>query len=148
MNYTNPPSGRCPDALAWAMAASPALGCTEEEMRQAFDLAEPHPIAEAVRNLLEQRRYFTGSATQLLELLQPVVGCHKPKGLSQHLRSSMLTLSDSGIVLKFRRLHEGAKIIELSDDSGDASYEKPPQDASPNLDPQPQPTEKEDLTVP
>jgi hypothetical protein len=45
------------------MAASPAFGCTEAEMRQAFAFAEPHPMAEAVRNLLEQRRQWTGSAT-------------------------------------------------------------------------------------
>jgi hypothetical protein len=82
-----------------------------------------------------------------LELLQPVVGCRTPKGVSQHLRPCMLTLADIGIVLKFRRLHGGARIIELSDDSGDASYEKSPQDASPKLDPQSQPTEKEPLTV-
>jgi hypothetical protein len=147
MNQTNPPSGRCPDALAWAMAASPALGCTEQEMRQAFALPDPHPMAEAVRNLLEQRRHFTGSAAQLLELLQPFVTCHTPTGLSKQLRSCMLTLADYGIELKFRRLHEGSRIIEISDDPGDASCEKVPPDASPNLDPPTQPTETEDLTV-
>jgi hypothetical protein len=104
-------------------------------------------MAEAVRNLIEQRRHFAGSATQLLELLQPVAGCQTPKGLSQQLRSCMLTLADSGIELKFRRLSKGAKIIELSDDPGDASCEKVPPDASPNLDSPPQPTETEDLTV-
>jgi hypothetical protein len=104
-------------------------------------------MAEAVRNLIEQRRHFTGSATQLLELLQPFVTCHTPTGLSRQLRSCMLTLADSGIELKFRRLHEGAKIIEISDDPGDASCEKVPPDASQNLAPPPQPTETEDLTV-
>jgi hypothetical protein len=82
-----------------------------------------------------------------LELLQPVVGCHTPTVLSRQLRSCMLTLADSGIELKFRRLHEGAKIIEISDDPGDASCEKMPPDASPNLAPPPQTTETEDLTV-
>jgi hypothetical protein len=148
MNHTHLPSPRCPDALAWAMAASPALGCTREEMRQAFDLAEPHPMVEAVRNLLEQRRQFTGSATQLLELLQPFVDCHTPKGLSQQLRSCMLILADSRIELKFKRLHEGVRIIELSGDPGDASCEKAPPDASPTLASLPQPTETEPLTVP
>jgi hypothetical protein len=144
VGHIDPPSARCPDALAWAMAASPALGCTEEEMRQAFALPDPHPMAEAVRNLLDQRRHFAGSATQLLELLQPLAGCHTPKGLSQSLRSCMLTLADSGIELKFSRLPGGSRIIELSD----ASYEKPPQDASQNFDPSSQPTETTDLTVP
>jgi hypothetical protein len=148
INHIDPPSGRCPDALAWAMAASPALGCTEEEMRLAFALADPHPMAAAIRNLLDQRRHFAGSATQLLELLQPFVGCQTPKGLSQQLRSCMLTLADSGIELKFSRLHEGARIIEISDDPGDASCENVPPDASPNFDPPPQPTENEHLTLP
>jgi len=117
-------------------------------MRQAFALPDPHPMAEAVRNLIEQRRHFTGSASQLLELLQPFVTCQTPKGLSQQLRSCMLTLADSGIELKFRRLGGGAKIIELSDDPCDASCEKVPPDASQNPDPPPQPTETEQLTVP
>ena len=146
MNHTASPSGRCPDALAWAMAASPALGCTEPEMLQAFAPAASHPMAEAVRNLIEQRRYFAGTATQLLELLQPIVGCQSPNGLSRHLRSCTLTLADAGIELKFKRLHEGARFIELSGDPGDASCQKSPQDASPNFDPPPQPTETEPLT--
>jgi hypothetical protein len=147
MSHMDPRSRRCPDALAWAMAASPAFGCTEAEMRQAFAFAEPHPMAEAVRNLLEQRRQWTGSATELLDLLQPVVGCQTPKGLSQQLKTCMLTLADSGIELKFRRLHEGARIIELRADPGDASCQKSPPDASPNFDVPPQPTEKEELVT-
>jgi hypothetical protein len=147
MPHINPPPRRCPDVLAWAMAASPALGCTEEEMRLAFALAQPHPMAEAVRNLIEQRRQWTGSATQLLELLQPVVGCQTPEGLSHQLRTCMLTLADSGIELKFRRLGGGARIIELRDDSCDASCQKPLPDASQILDQPPQPIEKEEVTV-
>ena len=143
MPHIDPPNGRCPDALAWATAASPALGCTEEEMRSAFALAGPHPMAEAVRALLQQRRHFAGTATQLLELLRPVAGCRTPKGLSQRLRSCKLTLADAGIELKFSRSHDGTRIIELSD----ASPEKPPQDASENFDPCPQPTETDGLTV-
>jgi len=57
------------------------------------------------------------------------------------------TIAGGSIGLKFRRLHGGAKIIELSDDPGDASCEKVPPDATPNLDPPPQPAETEDLTV-
>ena len=144
----DPPSRRCPGALAWAMAAAPALGCTEDEMRLAFDLPDPpHPIAEAVRTLLDQRRHFTGTATQLLELLQPVVGCQTPKGVSQHLRSCILTLADFGIELKFKRLPGGSKSIELSDDPCDASCEKSPKDASQNLAPSTQPTDSGPLTV-
>jgi hypothetical protein len=104
-------------------------------------------MAEAVRNLLEQRRHFAGSATQLLELLRPVVGCQTPKGLSQQLKNCMLTLADSGIELKFKRLSKGARIIELRDHPGDASCRKAPPDASPNLDPPPQPIENEELVT-
>jgi hypothetical protein len=143
----DPLSRRCPDALAWAMAAAPALGSTEDEMRLAFDLAAPHPMLAAVRTLLEQRRHFTGTATQLLELLRPVVDCQTPKGLSQRLKSCVLTLADAGIELKFKRLPGGSRTIELSDDPCDASCPKPPQDASQNFASPPQPTESEPLTA-
>jgi hypothetical protein len=83
-----------------------------------------------------------------LELLQPVVGCRTPEVLSHQLRSCMLTLADYGIELKFRRLGGGARIIEISDDPCDALCEKVPPGASQNLDPPPQPTETEQLTVP
>ena len=57
------------------------------------------------------------------------------------------TIAGGSIGLKFRRLHGGAKIIELSDDPGDASCEKHPHHASPNLVPPPQPIEKNELTI-
>jgi len=144
MPHIDPPPGRSPDALAWAMAASPALGCTEDEMRLAFAHSDPDPMTEAVRTLLQQRRHFAGTATQLLELLQPIVGCRTPKGLSQHLRSSILTLAEAGIEVKFSRLHAGVRIIELSD----ASFEKPPKNASPDPAPLPQLIETTCLTLP
>ena len=144
----DPPSRRFPGALAWAMAAAPALACTEDEMRLAFDLpAPPHPIVETVLTLLEQRRHFTGTATQLLELLQPFVTCHSTNGLSRQLRSSILTLADIGIELKFKHLHGGTRFIEISDDPGDAFCEKTPKNAPPNLAPSTQPTDSEPLTV-
>lgn len=106
-------SGRCADTLAWAMAASPALGCTETEMLQAFNSAPPHPIVEAVHTFLEQRRHWTGSATQLLKLLHPAPTCRTAKGLSQQLRSRTLILAGRGIDVKFRRLPNGHRIIDL-----------------------------------
>ncbi len=143
------PSRRLANALAWAVAASPALGCTEEEMQQAFALpAEPHPMVEAVRNLLDQRRQWTGNATELLELLQPLVPCRTPKGVSQQLKKCMLTLADNGIELKFHHLHDNKRIIELREERGGASCEKSPPDAPPDFDPSPQPTETEELTTP
>jgi len=130
------------------MAASP-LGSTDEEMQLAFaPPPPPHPMVEAVRNLLAQRKQWTGSATELLELLQPFASCHTPKGVSQQLRNCMLTLADTGIELKFRRLHEGARIIDLCEDPGDAYCKNDPPDASPDFDPPPQPTETEEVTTP
>jgi len=142
----NLPPGKCADALAWAVAASPALGCAEEEMHQALTPPPPpHPIVEAVRTLIEQRRQWTGSATELLDLLQPALSCHTPKGVSHQLRSCMLTLADGGIELKFRRLHGGARVIDLREDPGDAWDPKSPPHASPDFAPSPQPTESEEF---
>ena len=140
------PTGRCANALAWAMAASDAIGSTAEEIQQAFaPPPPPHPMAEAVRNLLELRRNWTGSATQLLELLQPVVSCHTPKGVSHQLKNCMLTLADHGIELKFRRLPGGDRVIDLREDVCDASCPKTPPHASQNLDLFSQPAETEEL---
>jgi len=61
---------------------------------------------------------------------------------------AILTLADSGIELKFRRLHEGAPLIDLREDLGDAYCKNDPPDASPDFDPSPQPTETEEVTTP
>jgi len=141
------PTGRCASALAWAMAAAPALGCTEEEIERAFDPPPPpDPMVEAVRNLLHQSKEWKGSATELRELMEPFITCTTPKGVSQQLRNSTLTLADYGIELKFKRLHEGARIIELREDPGDASCKNDPPDASPDSEPSPQPEETEEVT--
>jgi hypothetical protein len=142
------------------MAASPALGCTDEEMQQAFaplppQSREPHPMVEAVRNLLDQRHDWTGSATELMDLRQPVLSCQEPgaspmpefsktpKGLSQRLRKCSLTLADTGIELKFRHLHGKKRIIELREERGGASWPRNPPDAPPDFEPTLQPTETE-----
>jgi len=92
MPTTTMPTGPCADALARAVAASPALGCTEKEMQLAFaPPPPPHPIVEAVRNLLEQRKRWSGGATELLDLLQPFVSPQSPRTASQHLKNCMLT---------------------------------------------------------
>jgi len=142
----NLPSGKSADVLAWAMAASPALGCSEDEMRQALTPPPPpHPMVEVVRALIEQRRQWTGTATELLDLLQPVVSCQTPKGVSQQLKTCMLTLADYGIELKFRHLHGKKRIIELREEPGGASVPKNPPDAPPDFHAPPQPTETEEL---
>jgi len=92
----NLPSGKSADVLAWAMAASPALGCSEDEMRQALTPPPPpHPMVEVVRALIEQRRQWTGTATELLELLQPLVPCQTPKGVSQQLKNCTRALASN-----------------------------------------------------
>jgi len=146
VSQIDPPSRPCPDALAWAMAASPALACTEDEMCRAFAPPVPEPLVEAVRDLLHHRRHFAGTAAQLLELLPPILGGHTPTGLSRRLRSSELTLADAGIQLRFKRLGGGARIVELSDLSCDASCKRPPQDASQIFAPRSQPIEQDGLT--
>lgn len=71
---------RMADFAQWACAAAPALGWTQEQFLQAYthniqsasDLVlEASPVAHAVLTLLEQQRVWEGTATQLLQLLQP-----------------------------------------------------------------------------
>ena len=140
------PGGRLADTLAWAVAASPALACSEDEMRQAFHPPPPpHPLVEAVRNLLEQRRRWTGTATELLDLLGPALSCATPRVVGHQLRTCMLTFADSGIEVKFRRLHEGVRTIEIRQDSGDANLPKDPEFASPGFFASPQSTQTKEL---
>jgi len=116
-------------------------------MQRAFDPPpQPHPIVEAVRNLLEQSKQFKGSATELSELLEPFGVCTTPRAVSQHLKNCMLTLADHGIELKFRRLHGGDRVIDLREDPGGANCKNDPQFAPPGSQPSPQPEETEEVT--
>jgi len=140
------PSTKFADAAAWAIAASPALDCTEEEMRQALNPPPPpHPMVEAVRTLMHQCHQFKGTATELRDLFQPFISCHTPEGVAKQLRSCSLTLADHGIELKFRRLHGGARVVEINDDPGDSSSSENPPHLSPDFDAPPQPTETEEV---
>jgi hypothetical protein len=131
------PEGRCPDALAWTIAAAPSLDATEEELRHAFDPPDPpDPLVESIRALVRPRGRWTGSATQLLNLLKPALSCPTAKDLSSNLRACAPALADIGIDLQFRRAHRGSRIIELR---GDALGPKTPQSASPVSPQTPQP---------
>ncbi|SPF46380.1 hypothetical protein SBA4_3510001 [Candidatus Sulfopaludibacter sp. SbA4] len=156
MPTMNPQTGCHADALAWAVAASPALStgggnlCTEEEMQRAFDPPPAiHPIVAAVRNLFEQRRGFHGTAAELWDLLRPLLdpraGPQSPQSVSHHLKKCVLTLADSGIELKFRRLHGGNRIIDLSTDPGDDDFPQNDESSSPDSATPPQPTETEEV---
>src|ERR1051326_8555526 len=81
----NQPSRNIPGAAAWAIAARPAFGSTTEEMQQALTPPpKPHPLVQAVRPLIDQRRRRT---PEFLDLLQPALSCHTPKGLSHPFRT-------------------------------------------------------------
>jgi hypothetical protein len=142
------PEGRCPDALAWAIAAAPSLDATAEELRHAFSPpAPPDPLVESIRALVRQRGHWTGSAAQLLRLLGPAVSCGAPRVLSVQLRSRIPALTDIGIDLNFRRAHRGSRIIELRAAGGDAKRPKTPSGASPVSPPTPQPAHSELLPL-
>ncbi len=135
----SPSHGPCPDALSWAVAAAPALGATEDEFRQAFaSPPPPHPIVRAVETLLQQRRCWTGTATELRALLQPLSPSPPPEVLTRQLRNSALSLADAGIEIKFRRLHQGLRLIELRQDSPDPISFPHPQMPSPDSSESPQ----------
>jgi hypothetical protein len=139
-------SGRLPDAFAWILAASQALVCpgeecfTEDEIREAFAAPAPRPVEEAVPLLLRRQPHWSGTASQLFELLSPLANCCSPKVLSDQLREAAPALAAGRIALKFRRSH-GVRYIDLSLESGAALCQiAPPDSAAPA-----QPTETEDL---
>jgi len=140
-----------PNLFAQLFAFAAALGCSEEEMQLAFDPPPtPHPMVEAVRNLLEQRKHWTGSATELLDLLQPFAPCHTPiacktpKGVSQQIKNrtrvwpAMLTLADTPL--------HGA--TDLPEESGGADCKNDPQSAPPDFEPSPEPTQTAEVKTP
>jgi hypothetical protein len=129
-----PEAPRFADALAWAMAAAPALGCTEPEMQQAFVPLSADPFVQSIQTLLAPRHQWTGTAAQLLKLLPPSPSYQTPKGLSQQLHRSAPALTASGIALKFARRPGGVRIIDLRQPRCDASLENPPNHASPSPD--------------
>ena len=107
----SPHSTRHTSALAGAVAAAPSLGCTEDDVRRAFEVPPPPaPLLEALRAIFHQSSRWTGTATDLAALLRLSLN---PKALSERLRKHRLTLAESGIEIVFRRLHGGARIIEL-----------------------------------
>ena len=88
------------------------------------------------------RRNWTGTA---LELLRPLVPCQTPKGVAQQLGKCALTLADHGIEVKFRYLHGHKRFIEIHEESGEASCEKPASDTSPGAGVSSQLSEKKEL---
>jgi hypothetical protein len=124
------PSGRLPDAFAWILAASPALVCpgdepfTEDEIRAAFAAHLPRTVPQAVRDLMHQQTEWSGTATELCDLLQPLITA-SPRGLSQHLHDAVPSLAAAGIEIVFRHSN-GVKIIDLLRKNRAANFPEPP----------------------
>jgi hypothetical protein len=97
-------------------------------------------VEDAVSDLLEQQPHWSGTASQLFDLLSPLASCCSPKVLSEQLRDDAPAFAAAHITVKFRRAHEGVRVIDLSRKSGDALYQISPSESSPL-----QPTEKDDL---
>jgi len=144
-----PSSGtHCADALAWAIAAAPALGCTPQELKDAFALPPapaPGPIVAGIRQLLDREGTWTGTASELAALVAPSVA---PQALSRHLKNGVLP---EGIAIKFCRHRQGIRTIELvrqiaaplPHPTGD---DMPPQIPSPPAPSVPQPPADQPLT--
>ena len=121
-------------ALAWAIAAAPALGITEQHLRAAFDApSSAHPIVDTVTAFTREHSHWTGTASDLAQALHYP---RSPKLLSEQLRLHALDLAEAGIDVEFRRLHGGTRIIELRASPA----------ASPDPAPPPQPPDPEPLT--
>ena len=113
-------------------------------MCDALTAAAPPPsIVPVIRTFLAERRAWSGSATDLLDALPPVLTCHTPQGLSRQLKSAEPALLDARITLRYRRLPKGARILDLScDDPLPAGSSQPLQPVPaerlpPTLDPPP-----------
>jgi hypothetical protein len=97
-------------------------------------------VEKAIRGLLDRQPHWSGTASQLFELLSPLACCCSPKVLSEQLRYAAPTLAAGGITFKSRRSN-GVRLIELSRQPSAALCEIPPSDSAAL----PQPTENEDL---
>jgi hypothetical protein len=103
------------------MAAAPALGCKSAEIRYAIAQTAPHPFLDAVHRLLGKKGQWTGSASDLLAALPSSTEYESPRGLSQYLHNNAPLLAGAGIQLRTRRMHQGARTIEIRRVEGDAN---------------------------
>jgi hypothetical protein len=134
------PSGRLPDALAWTLAAcgagasacqpEPGQDCfTDAEIREAFAAPVLRTTEQAIRDLLEEQPHWSGTATQLFELLFPLISCPTPKILSEQLREAAASsLAVHNIAVKCRRSN-GVRLIDLSRVPSAADPQISPSDA-------------------
>lgn len=104
------------DAAAWAVAAAPALGVSQDEMLAALAPAPPKPadpVVLALCDFIRDRSDWAGPATELLALLQPAAGAawpRTPKGLSQHLIKLAPSLEAAGVRIELSQSHGRRRI--------------------------------------
>ncbi len=83
---------RFADVHHWTMAAAPALGLTPDQINYALAAS---PLTDAVANLLEGKKEWTGTATALLAALAKVGYprmASTPRALSQQLTTTPLEM--------------------------------------------------------
>ncbi len=100
------PTSRFLDAFHWTAAAASVLGLSLEEINAAFS---NEPVIQAILQLLDYRDEWTGTATELHELLPNYAA--NPKTLSHLLNA--LPLAIFGIHHESQALHDG-RLIRLS----------------------------------
>ncbi len=116
-----PAPPRFADAAAWAVAAAPALGATEDSMLAALFPsvsfgAHDHPVVEALCLLMKDRAYWSGSASELQALPHPPdhpLWPSNPSLFSRRLKELRAPLSDRGLQVTFCRSHGGRRLITL-----------------------------------
>ena len=127
---------RHPDVLIWALAAAPALGCTESEIEEALAVAPPQPrLVQAIDALVGLGRHWSGTPTALLKLLPPDV-CRAANALSRALGRSQPDLAAAGIRVNFHSKHRGQVVIDLDRLAGDDLCKTPAGLSSPQAGPQ------------
>ena len=120
---------RMADAALWATAAEPAFGWTqgtflkraaENAQAAADDIIEASPVSKALADLLKRRDNWEGTATQLLEHLEEVVGQKasrrnwpgNARALSAALTRLVPALRKHGINVDFSR-HNRQRMISV-----------------------------------
>lgn len=118
---------RMADFAVWGYAVAPALGWTEDDFGLAyranrgcaFDAAiDNDPIAPLILSLLEKRREWQGTTTQLLEVLKHRAGSagfaptfpRSPEGLGKMLNRIEPALAARGVTMERSRPRQGSVI--------------------------------------
>jgi len=85
------------DTFAWALAAAPAIGASDSEIQDAF-VQPVDPVLAAIEALLGPESSWSGTPSELLELLPPSPHFNTPWRLTFYLNHS-LSLLAAGICI-------------------------------------------------